>query len=143
MMISQIAAKLRMHVTAIRQRIKTAGHPLRPFGGRQCVSPDEALRKRLASSARWRARDGGFECDITFEDVPIPATCPLLGIPIISQKRSDNNPSIDRILPEKGYIKGNVWIVSHRANRLKSDASFKELRMMADAIEAKIKSYSS
>jgi hypothetical protein len=53
----------------------------------------------------------------------------LLGITLDCRapSRSDNLPSIDRIDPSKGYVKGNVWVISWRANRLKSDATFEEL----------------
>ena len=42
-------------------------------------------------------------------------------------KPSEGSPSLDRIIPEKGYVKGNVIIVSHKANTIKSDASPKEI----------------
>ena len=36
-------------------------------------------------------------------------------------------PSLDKIIPEKGYVKGNVVVVSMIVNRLKSDANYKDM----------------
>lgn len=45
---------------------------------------------------------------------------------------------MDRIIPELGYTKGNVVVISFRANRLKNDATYEELRALADYVGAKI-----
>ena len=39
----------------------------------------------------------------------------------------DNSPTIDRIVPELGYVKGNVVVVSAKANRIKNDATITEI----------------
>ncbi len=84
----------------------------------------------LVSHAKRRAKDNNLPFDITWRDLEIPDTCPLLGIPITSGngKTCDTSPTIDRKRPELGYVKGNVWIISHKANRMKSDATFKEIQ---------------
>jgi hypothetical protein len=46
-------------------------------------------------------------------------------------KAVPNSPSIDRIDPERGYVKGNIKIISFRANQIKSDASHQELKLVA------------
>lgn len=59
--------------------------------------------------------------------------CPVLGFPLINgshligNDRPDNLAELDRLIPAKGYIKGNVRWISRRANRIKSDASVEEL----------------
>jgi hypothetical protein len=69
------------------------------------------------------------------DDISIPDHCPILGIPLFprrgKQGGSDNSPSLDRIEGKFGYVKGNVIVISNRANRLKSDATIKELRDIA------------
>lgn len=74
------------------------------------------------------------------EDVIVPERCPILGIEMSfhSNRKEDNSHSLDRIDPNKGYIKGNIWVISLRANRIKNDATVSELRMIADAIEQKL-----
>lgn len=84
-------------------------------------------------AARKRARELGLPFDLEEDDIIFPKVCPVLDIPIIlktengPRKRSDNTPSLDRILPELGYVKGNVKIISWRANRLKNDASLADI----------------
>ena len=36
-------------------------------------------------------------------------------------KNKDVLPSLDKVVRKKGYVKGNVQIISFRANQLKSD----------------------
>jgi len=88
----------------------------------------------MAWRARHRAKQKKLDCDITAEYLqsiwPSNNLCPVLHIPLQNTtkgKTSEGSPSLDRIIPEKGYVKGNVIIVSHKANRIKSDASPKEI----------------
>ena len=41
-----------------------------------------------------------------------------------------DSPTIDKLIPSLGYTKGNVWIVSRRANMIKSDATLEELELL-------------
>lgn len=65
--------------------------------------------------------------------------CPILGIPLycavfesgLSRTQSkakpmDNSPTIDRMDPNKGYVKGNVCVMSYRANMIKNCGSLEE-----------------
>lgn len=42
-----------------------------------------------------------------------------------------SSPSIDRIIPELGYVRGNIAVISMRANKLKSDATSEELERIS------------
>ena len=82
----------------------------------------------LFNVARQRCKRTGTEFTITVDDIVVPTVCPLLGVVLDTYADSvDVHPSIDRIDPKKGYIPGNVWVISHRANRIKSDACADEL----------------
>lgn len=91
-------------------------------------------KHRLAESellrgAKRRAKASGIECSITLADIVIPEVCPLLGIPL---RKGDgvttgNSPSLDRKDNAKGYIPGNVWVISYRANTAKGTLSADEL----------------
>lgn len=86
--------------------------------------------KEMWKSARERARKKDVPFAIDVEDIVIPDFCPVLGIPLVvgDGVLHSNSPSLDRIVPEKGYVKGNVIVVSHKANTIKSDANIDELR---------------
>ncbi len=88
-------------------------------------------KRVLLAGARARAKKYGITFDLREDDFEIPAICPVLGIPL-EQRRGqrgpdDASPTLDRIRPDLGYVRGNVIVVSWRANRLKSDASMVEL----------------
>lgn len=84
--------------------------------------------------ARKRAHKLNLPFDIEPEDIRIPDVCPVLGITLNSGAR-DSAASLDRILPEKGYVRGNICVISFRANRLKSDATADELRRVLAYVE--------
>jgi hypothetical protein len=79
-----------------------------------------------------RAKRKDIPFDISVVDVVIPDICPLLDIPIMRDLGyvDDNTPSIDRIRGHLGYVKGNIWVISHKANRIKQDASLEELLLL-------------
>jgi len=97
---------------------------------RRCESKDP--RFRLLRHARERAKKYGVPLDINREDIVIPVVCPALGIPLSRGVggHKDGSPSLDRIIPAKGYVKGNIAVLSHRANRLKQDAALEELEAL-------------
>lgn len=81
--------------------------------------------------ARYRARREGLEFNLDpIIDVCVPRFCPVLGIPILIGERTAcaNSPTLDRIDPTKGYVRGNVIVVSHKANTIKSNATIAEIR---------------
>lgn len=91
----------------------------------------------LLAQARVNAKTSGREFDLDASDVIIPTHCPVLGIPLdcAAERHSDSLPSLDRIDNSKGYVKGNVWVISWRANCIKKDATLDELRALVKALE--------
>lgn len=86
-------------------------------------------------TAKVRSKRKGIEFTITLADLTIPETCPLLGMQIVPGSDDVNvRPSIDRIDHKQGYTKCNVWVVSCRANRIKSDATANELIKIGKAL---------
>ena len=86
--------------------------------------------RMMLYSCKNRAKKKGWEFNIDESDIHIPKYCPILNIELIPGgmgKQSFNSPSIDRIDSNKGYIKGNVRIISLRANMMKNDADLQEL----------------
>jgi len=94
-------------------------------------------RKKILSNAKHRAKKFNLEFTITEEDIPVVETCPFLGIPLTfiqGQGRVRTNISLDRIDSTKGYVKGNVQIISDMANTMKSDATPEQLKTFAQNI---------
>lgn len=91
-------------------------------------------KARWLSSARARATRQGVPFDLKPEDILIPEKCPVFGyqLNIGSKAKADNSPSLDRLTPRKGYVRGNISVISFRANRLKGDGTAKELRKIAN-----------
>lgn len=94
-------------------------------------------RQRMLRDAAARASRKGLPFTIGLEDIGAPLVCPVLGMPLnwLRTRHGPDSPSLDRIRNEVGYVPGNVWVISRRANTIKSDATPAELRAVADAIE--------
>jgi hypothetical protein len=106
----------------------------KPKGGRK----QDDRRYKMYHNAQHRAKKKGIPFTISMEDIVIPETCPLLGIPLVStnNKRDPRNPSLDQIDPGRGYTPDNIWVVSSRANWIKSDATLQELKTLVENLEA-------
>lgn len=94
------------------------------------------VARQLLASARARAKLNGIEFNLVESDLQIPETCPLLGVTLApgTNENHDNAPSLDRIDPTKGYLPGNVQVISHMANRAKSNLSDAQLRTFCTAV---------
>jgi hypothetical protein len=67
--------------------------------------------------------------------------CPVLGVEFeLGNGMSPYSPSVDRLKPERGYVKGNVAVICHRANAVKHDASWEEILEVAAWTQAQIES---
>lgn len=80
----------------------------------------------------------GYTWTVTFGELEWPTYCPILGLELdyFAETRLENSPSFDRIDSNIGYEKGNVIIISWRANRIKNDGTEEEHRKIADFIKA-------
>jgi len=112
------------------------------FRGESWLSPESYLKYRIGltvEKAKRRASEANLAFNLTSTEMlailPDGMLCPILGIKMEFGGDRDNSPSLDRLVPEKGYILGNVKWVSKLANSVKSDKTPEELRTIADWIE--------
>lgn len=88
-------------------------------------------RKTLLRNARTRAKQFNLPIDLSLEDIVIPEFCPILKFELSKERKIGgcfNTPSLDRIVPELGYVRGNIWVISMRANAMKNQATKEDLR---------------
>lgn len=85
------------------------------------------IQKEMFYAAKNRAKNKNISFTIEIEDVIIPKSCPVLGIPLDNRDRL-HAPSLDRIINDLGYIKGNVQVISAKANRLKNNGTIEEFK---------------
>ena len=101
---------------------------------RRLENPRETWAAETATNARRRAKLRNCEVDITKEWLleNIPERCPLLGLEFVFLQRTitDNTPTVDRKDPKKGYTMDNCWIISAKANRMKSNASTRDMELL-------------
>ena len=95
----------------------------------------------IVQRAKQRAKKKNIPFDITSKDIYIPEFCPILGIKLNWADKQGGNfdsPSLDKIIPSKGYVKGNIQIISKRANTIKGDASAEEIKLVFDWVVSQI-----
>lgn len=106
---------------------------------KECRKPESkryfanrSTEARLLHKAKSRVAKSGKEFSINIDDITVPSHCPILGMPLArgTNEWYDHSPSLDRIDPNKGYVPGNVQVISHRANMLKSNATLEELEAL-------------
>ena len=90
----------------------------------------------LFLAAKNRAKKYNIEFTIDILDILIPEFCPLLKERLSTEMHTGNSfsPSLDRIDSTKGYVPGNVWVISNKANRMKSNAAAEELIIFAKSV---------
>lgn len=97
----------------------------------RALDPTKPWTTHALHNARRRAEKQGIEFSLTREDILelLGESCPLLGCRFAFSmgKTVPESPSIDRKDPSKGYTKENVWIISAKANRIKTNATTQEI----------------
>ena len=90
---------------------------------------------QMVSNAKIRSKADGRIFNISTEYIksifPKDARCPVLGVKFdMTLKKGGtqkHSPTLDKIIPEKGYVKGNLIIVSWIVNRIKGDVNYDEM----------------
>ena len=126
----------------LKAKYKAAGAN-RARAGRAKLGSTE-WRNHLLAHARNRAKKN----ELPFDKAAVldllknpPTHCPVLRIeftPGGGKGRRNSTPSIDRIRPELGYVRGNIALISLHANRIKNSATVAEIRAVADWLESQV-----
>lgn len=106
------------------------------------LSKAQFIRDRM-SHAKYRAKKNNIPFDLDFDYLLSIAgdECPVFKTPFVWEssglglgKTHEGTPQLDRVIPELGYIKGNVAFLSGRANRMKNDGTMQDHYDIADWI---------
>lgn len=97
---------------------------------------DQTSRDRTRILRRKRQNNrhqGRWEWAIEPGDIVWPKVCPVLGIDLDYRggSRTEHSASFDRYDSSKGYVPGNVFIISYRANRIKNNGTAEEHEQIA------------
>ena len=94
--------------------------------------------KILWRNAKLRARKRSIEFNITVQDIIIPNKCPIYNKAFEYGEKGapgDWAPTLDRINPNKGYIRDNIAVISYRANTIKNKGTVEDLRKILTWLE--------
>jgi hypothetical protein len=94
------------------------------------AKPEQMMLER----ANKRAKKIGVECTITIDHIMVPPICPVLGVPM-AVGGGDFAPSLDRIDNNRGYVPGNVIVVSMLVNKIKINATPAQIMAVAKFYE--------
>jgi hypothetical protein len=99
-------------------------------------NPKRAWATDSVKNAKLRAKNKGLPFDITVEYIEniLPDNCPVFNTPFIYRGNGvagEKSPSLDRIDPVKGYVEGNVVVISSKANNIKSAYKSTDIFMVA------------
>lgn len=94
----------------------------------------------MLTRTKSRAKSCGLDFNLTIEYIqsiwPADNKCPVFGLVFdLHGQDLQRCASIDKIVPSKGYVQGNVSIVSFRANSIKKDSTFEELKLLLEYME--------
>ena len=100
--------------------------------GAVATTTSNEVARTLLKSSKYRAKRDGIRHTLTLADIVVPERCPVLGLLLRKTKgrQGPNSPSLDRLNPRLGYVRGNVLVVSWRANAIKKDATPRELALV-------------
>lgn len=97
---------------------------------------------RMFTRVKSRAKKNNILFNLEIDDIVIPEFCSILGIKLHTEggrerKNYDDSYSLDRIIPKLGYVKGNIRVISSRANLLKSNAEIWELEAVINDLKSR------
>ena len=99
-------------------------------------TPEYRIKENLRRiEARAKEKNLAFDLTPSWFIANLPKTCPVFGVDLV-WGHGANSPSVDRLIPERGYVQTNCYIISKRANTIKNNATLEELKAIVAYVEA-------
>lgn len=94
------------------------------------------VEQQLLKSSKYNAKKFGREHTICLDDIIVPEVCPILGITLErgNGRMHGASPTLDRVDNSKGYVPGNVRVISLKANSHKSNMTVDEIKRLYDYV---------
>lgn len=137
--ISEIMNISKSYVNYIRKKLKLKAN----FEKRVYKTKTDSRKGKIIGNLKFSAKRRNLEFNLVYTDLELPKYCPILGHKLQYGFNPNNllNASVDRIDNSKGYIKGNVIIISRLANLMKSSANLEDLQLFIDNYQKLINYY--
>ena len=92
----------------------------------------DRIRGYIIRNTKFMAKRRGIYFNLKYTDFELPKYCPILGIELEygsgSNGNSPQHATLDRIDNSKGYVPGNIMVISRLANAMKNSASFQQIK---------------
>ena len=103
-------------------------------------NPRRTWARYAKKDAKWRAEKKGVPFNLTIDYMLSILTdkCPVFNTEFKwmgNGKILPTSPSLDRIDPAKGYVEGNVVVISSKANNIKSAYKSRDIFQVAQWLE--------
>ncbi len=137
--IAKILNISKSEIQRIRKQMKLKTN----FIQRTYANKTDRRKGLMLRNIKFSAKKRNIVFNLDYSDLELPKYCPILNIKLSYgfDPNSLNNASVDRIDNSKGYIKGNIIIMSRLANLMKNQASLDELQLFSDKIQILINHY--
>lgn len=103
------------------------------YAAKKYLESIEFRVRKMLYAAKSRAKKKQLDFSVTIDDIVVPDVCPIFNEPfnwLAKGMHCSSSPSLDRIDNSKGYVPGNVRIISHRANKIKSNLTYSEITQL-------------
>lgn len=113
------------------------------FVKRKYANRTDRRKGYILRNIKFSAKKRNLDFNLKYSDFELPIFCPILGVKLEYGKNTNSpfNASIDRIDNTKGYIRGNIIVISRKANLMKNDASLEDLQIYCTNMEKLINYY--
>lgn len=130
---AEIARTLKISHSSVQSFRKTKLNLKTHHVERVYLTEEDRVKGYMIRNTKFSSGRRGLDFNLDLEDIKLVEYCPLLNIKLKYRNETGFNDNdratLDRIDNSKGYVKGNVWILSRLANTMKNESSLDQLKL--------------